>query len=148
MQSLRRLEQKCSGGNLLKIHTNKCTNGQCEAKLDGASTREKKAQFWIINIATGKKCIEVCHHGYTYALKAVVNSNNVTFIKNQRCVDTLSNEFQFEEDIISEKPLIYKFNIDNNKCLGVKEGCDDATLYLISYIEGKDRDRRCFFQKP
>jgi len=49
MQSLRRLEQKCSGGNLLKIHTNKCTNGQCEAKLDGASTREKKARKCCYN---------------------------------------------------------------------------------------------------
>jgi len=48
MQSFYR-RMTCSGGNLLKIHTNKCTNGQCEAKLDGASTREKKARKCCYN---------------------------------------------------------------------------------------------------
>ena len=49
MQSFFRLNENCSGGNLLKIHTNKCTNGQCEAKLDGASTKESTASKCCYN---------------------------------------------------------------------------------------------------
>jgi len=59
------------------------------------------------------------------------------------CVDTISNEFQFEEVMIPSalNSVVYKYNI-NNMCLGVKADCNDATLYLFN---GRHR-RNCYFQ--
>jgi len=73
---------------------------------------------------------------------------SLLYFQKQRCNDTISKEFQFEEEKIG-KYRVYKYSIDNSiMCLGVKKGCDDATLYLISLTKENGRDRRCYFEKP
>ena len=40
------------------------------------------------------------------------------------------NKLQFEEDKISSNYRVYKHDINGtDMCLGVKEGCNDPTLY-------------------
>jgi len=81
-----------------------------------------------------------------------VSSLFLLHFQKRGCVDTISNEFQFEEVTI---PLnsgvvnrVYKYNINNNiMCLGVRADCDDATVYLINDTEWNGRHRRnCYFQ--
>ena len=52
LQSLYRRKNSCSGGNLLKIHTHRCTNGLCNVTLDGSSTTMTKTSKWCY-IAVG-----------------------------------------------------------------------------------------------
>ena len=61
--------------------------------------------------------------------------------------DTISNEFQFQEDTISEKYRVYKYGINKNiMCLGVNGSCDDAILYLIRLQGNADHDKICCFE--
>ena len=58
--------------------------------------------------------------------------------------DTISNEFQFQEDTISEKYRLYRYSTNKNiLCLGVNGSRDDAILYLIRLQGNADHDRIC-----
>ena len=50
MQSIyRRDDPDCGRGNLLKIHLKQCTNGFCNATLDGRSTERHKTSKCCYN---------------------------------------------------------------------------------------------------
>nr|XP_058954820.1 uncharacterized protein LOC131782124 [Pocillopora verrucosa] len=129
--------QNCRGGNLIKIHTEKCSTfsgkRHCVAKCDGSRTSDPTTRIKIESVG-GRKCIQFTKNEngtqYLYALK-VVNGTNVVF-EESGCQKPIEDGFLFEESVIrirsgNSKRFVYKKY--NTMCLATD--CD-GNLSLIS----------------
>lgn len=143
--------KNCSGGgNLIKIHTEKCATfsgkRQCEAKCDGSRTSDLTTRITIETVG-GRKRIQFTANEngtqYLYALK-VVNGTNGVF-EESGCQGSIEDSFLFEEAVIrigqgKLKRFVYKKH--NTMCLS--SDCD-GNLSLISTTN--KTSEMCWFLK-
>ncbi|KAL9967716.1 hypothetical protein ACROYT_G026005 [Oculina patagonica] len=145
-------QQRCGGGNLIKIHTDQCKvssagKQQCNVTVTGIDTFDTNTRFAIAKIR-GKKCIQFTKRdGTIYALK-VINGTNLTFQlifeEHDGCSNTTDDEFLFVE---RKDGKIFKYEhtvASRTMCLGVTSDCT-GKLYLLS--PDNTSDRRCSFKR-
>ncbi|XP_058954786.2 uncharacterized protein [Pocillopora verrucosa] len=144
LQSEFRKQNSCMGGNLMKFHKDtacQALKGPCQAKCDGASTRDVNTRFSIVDVR-GLRCIQFTdkHSNTKYALKIKHGTNDIVFEKRQ-CDNSIGSDFLFTEKKVSG---MFKYMHRNTMCLGISSNCDDTNLHLLIT---RSNDKRCLFKK-